>query len=216
MELLTKLTPAETLFILQPASLLNELMKYTLMDLLMQEKLALPNFDPKPVQGNARLGFARVTIGKNFQRDEPKLHEMIFLFPYYKKPGKRIVMKHLLQMGLSAAKNEIYFKEKLLLDAEEMKPLFEKKGLRKIFGGVRLSPEGKSVQQELIKQFNAFDKMLTPIVESDEAKAIEMLRHIKGNILLLNSFKFDLIQMIGKEIAMVEEEVEEGFSMMPE
>lgn len=215
MELLKRLTPAETLFILQPASLLNELMKYTLMDLLLQEKLALVNFDPKPVQGKPRLGYARVVIGKNFQKDEPKLHEMIFLFPFYKKPRKRIVLMHLLQMGMSAAKSEIHFKEKLLLDAEEMKPLFEKNFWRKIFGGVRLSPEGKKAQQEIIKQFNVFDKTLPPLIKDDHAKAVETLRYIKGNILLLKSFKFDLIQMIGKELLIVEEELETGFSMMP-
>jgi hypothetical protein len=216
MELLGKLTPAETLFILQPSSLLNELMMYTLMDLLMQEKLALTNFDPNPVQGKPRLGYARVTIGKNFQKDPPKLHEMIFLFPFYKKPKKKIVLRHLLQMAMSAAKSETHFKETLLLDAEEMKPLFEKKFWQKALGGVRLSSAGKSVQQEIVKQFNTLDKLLPPVIGRDHAKALEMVRHIKGNILLLKSFKFDLILLIGREIGIVDEELEGEFSMMPE
>src|ERR1043165_332979 len=143
MELLTKLTPAETLFILKPKSLLRDLMKYTMMDLLLQEKLALINFDPKPVQGSVRLGFAGVVAGRKFQREEPKLHEMVFLFPYYKKPHKRIVLRHLLQMALNTARSETNFKERLLLDASEMKPLFTKKFFQKIFGGIQLSDEGK-------------------------------------------------------------------------
>jgi len=216
MELLTKLTPAETLLILQPQSLLNELMMYTLTDLIMQERLALPGFDPKPVQGKPRLGYARVTIGKNFQKEPPKLHEMIFLFPFYKKPGKRIVLRHLVQMAMSAAKSDTHFKEKLLLDAEEMKPLFEKRFWQRIFGGIRLSPAGERVQQEIVKQFSTWDKVLPPIVRSDEAKAKKMVHHIKGNILLLKSFQFDLTLMIGREISIVDEELEGEFQMLPE
>ena len=215
MELLTKLTPAETLFILRPASLLRDFMKYTMMDLLLQEKLVLINFDPKPVQGASRLGYTGVMIGRNFQREEPKLHEMIFLFPFYKNPKKRIVFRHLIQLAMNTAKSESNFKERLLLDDEHMKPLFTKKFIHKIFGGVRLSEEGKKVQQEIIKQFNAYDIMLPPLIKTDQEKARETLRDIKGNILLLNAFKFDLIQVIGREIAMLEEELEEGFSAVP-
>ncbi|HYV95706.1 MAG TPA: hypothetical protein VE978_28300 [Chitinophagales bacterium] len=216
MELLTKLTPAETLFILKPDSLLRDLMKYTMMDLLLQEKLALINFEPKVVQGTSRLGYVGVMIGRKFQQVEPKLHEMIFLFPFYKRPRKRIVFRHLLQMGMSTARSESNFKERLLLDASEMKPLFTKKFFQKIFGGLQLSDEGKKVQEEIVKQFNTYDKILPPLIKSDQEKAREMLRDIKGNILLLNSFRFDLIQMIGKEIAMLEEELETGESALPQ
>ena len=210
MELLTKITPAETLFILKPDSFLKDLMKYTMMDLLMQEKLTLINFDPHPVQGSQRFGYAGVMIGKNFQREEPKLHEMIFLFPFYKRPQKRIVVKHLLQMALRAAESESHFKERLLLDSAELKPLFEKKRLHGIFGGVQLSPEGKKIQSQIVKQFNYYDQILPSLINEDRAMALETLPHIKGNILLLNSFKFDLIQIIGFEITRVKEEVEEG------
>jgi hypothetical protein len=210
-DILQKIAPAETLFILHPESSLRDLMKYTFMNLLMQEVLVLINFDPKPVQGAARLGFAGVMIGKRFKQSEPRLHEMVFLFPFYKKPAKRIVVRHLLQMALDAAKNEVHFKQ-YLLDGEEMKPLFTKTFLQKLFGGVTLSDKGKSVKEDIIKQFNHYDKILPPLIKTDREKALEMISHINGNMLLLNAFKFDLIQMIGKEISIVEDELEEGGS----
>ncbi|MEO5675430.1 MAG: hypothetical protein ABIQ74_12365 [Chitinophagales bacterium] len=210
MKILTELTPSETMLILKPAALVRDLMKYAMMDLLMQEKLSLINFEVKPVQGLARLGFAGVVAGKNFKKEEPKLHEMIFLFPFYRKPEKQIIFRHLLQMALSAAKNESNYKQKLLLDDQLMKPLFKKRLLQKIFGGMDLSAEGKKIQQAVIHQFNQYDKILPPMIKNDKQKAMEMLKDIKGNILLLNSFSFDLIPMISREIIRVEEELEDG------
>ncbi len=63
-----------------------------------------------------------------------------------------------------------------------------------------------------MKQFNQYDKILPPMIKADKQGALEMLKDINGNILLLNSFKFDLVHMIGREINKVEEELEEGRS----
>lgn len=183
-----------------------------MMDLLMQEKLALINFDLTPVQGVSRLGFSGIIIGKNFQKKEPRLHEMVFLFPFYRKPQKRIVFRHLMQMALNAANNEAHYKSKLLLDEKVMKTLFKKTFLQKLFGGITLSEDGKKAQEVIVKQFNQYDKILPPMIKADKQGALEMLKDINGNILLLNSFKFDLVHMIGREINKVEEELEEGRS----
>src|SRR5262245_37403271 len=106
MELLTRLTPAETYMLLKPTdSRLRDLMKFTLMDLLTRQVLLMPNFDTKPVQGEESLNFAYVIIGRNFAKENPKLHEMIFLFPYYKKIAAKIPFPHLIQMAFSRSKN---------------------------------------------------------------------------------------------------------------
>ena len=208
MELLTKLAPTQTLLILKPASTVNDLIKYTLMDLLLQDKLKLMNFELNPVQGSGRLGFARVAIGKNFQQEEAKLHEMVFLFPFYRMPAKTIVMLHLLQMGMQAAKNEAHFKWKLLLEEEPMKEFFGKSFWQKTFGGMSLTKKGKEAQQEIIRIFNLLDKELPAQLRENREKAMLSLHGIRGNILLLNSFKFDLIRMIGRELGVIDEEIE--------
>jgi len=206
--LLSKLSPAHSLYLLKPESTLRELLTYTLMDLILQERLHLVNFDPKPVLGNTRLGFAAVVPGKKFQQEKAFLHEMIFLFPFYRKPDSRIVMRHLMQMGLNTSRSEVNFKTKLLMDLVEMKPFFTKNLLQKIFGGQHMTTAGKEIQATLVKQFNALDKELPELLKTDRERASGILQQIKGNVILMNSFKFDLIPMIGEELHNLEEEVE--------
>lgn len=210
LQLLSKLSPAQTVYILRPNSLLRDLLKYTLMDLILQEKLQLLNYDPTPVQGASRLGYAFVIAGKKFTGEKPQLHEMVFLFPFYRKKSARLVMKHLMQMGLNAARSESNFKQHLLMDLPEMKPLFAKRWWQKIFGGQNLTEHGKTVQANLIKQLNVLDKELPDLMKTDHEKASVILQKIKGNVLLMNSFKFDLIQRISEELFFLEEELEEG------
>jgi hypothetical protein len=205
-------SPAQVLFILRPETFKNEFLKYTLMDLIVQERLSLVNFDADPVHGESKLGFTKVVTGKKFQIEPAKLHEMVFLFPFYRKKSSRIVMKHLLQMGLNAAKTESYFKGRLLLDDQEMKPLFQKTWWQKIWGGQQLSDAGKKLQADLIRLLNYYDKELPRMLKEEKENASAILKMIKGNTLLMNSFKFHLIEMIGKELLAVETELEEGVS----
>ncbi|MBX7141866.1 MAG: hypothetical protein K1X63_12375 [Chitinophagales bacterium] len=211
-DLLSKLAPAQTLYIIKPVVVLRELLKFTFMDLVLREWLQLTRYDPHPVQGESRLGDALVVPGKNFKQEKPMLHEMVFLYPFYKKPGARVVMKHLLQMALSAASSEGHFKEKLMMKSREMNPLFKKTFIQKIFGGQNLTEEGKFAQEDLIRQLNVLDKELPALLKSDKDKASALLKKIRGNVCLLNSFKFEMIERIGQELLLLEEELEGGAS----
>lgn len=211
MELLSKLTPAETFMLLKPTdSRLSDLMKFTFMDLLARQVLQMPNFDKKPVQGEATLGFAYVIIGRNFKREVPKLHEMIFLFPFYKKQNAKVRFRHLMQMAFSRAKNEEKFKLKFILDSPDMKPLITIGFWQKLFGSFALTEEGKKRQAEIVRYFNQLDKDLPLLMKNNKEEADKYLNEIKGNVILLNAFKFELLHVIGKEITELEKQLEEG------
>lgn len=102
------------------------------------------------------------------------------------------------------------------MDLDEMKPLFSKNWWQKIFGGQHLSKEGKQIQAALIKLFNTLDKELPSLLKADREKASLILQQIKGNVILMNSFKFDLISLIGKEMQRVEDEAEQGRDYNPD
>ncbi|MBA2422690.1 MAG: hypothetical protein H0V61_05650 [Chitinophagales bacterium] len=211
MELLSKLTPAETLMLLKPSdSRLRDLMKFTLMDLLARHVLQMPNFDKQPVQGTATLHFAYVIVGRTFKREEPKLHEMIFLYPYYKKPNAKILFRHLIQMALKASKGEEHFKKKFLLDSPELKPMIKIGFWQRVFGSFAHTEEGKIKSEEVILYFNRLDKELPLLMKDDKEKADAYINAVKGNVLLLNALKFELLHLIGLEITNVEEQVEGG------
>ena len=69
-DLLSKLAPAQTLYIIKPVVVLRELLKFTFMDLVLREWLQLTRYDPHPVQGESRLGDALVVPGKNFKQEK--------------------------------------------------------------------------------------------------------------------------------------------------
>ena len=141
---------------------------------------------------------------------------MVFLFPFYRKATTRLVVKHLLQMAIQTAKTESYFKNKMLMEGTDMKPLFKFDLMQKIFGSTKLSAQGQIVQKELIKHLNVLDKQLSDAVVNDKQKTLEILNEIGGNILLLNSFKFDLVKIIGVEMQIAEEEIEGTYESMPD
>lgn len=211
MELLTKLTPAETLLLLKPSeSRLRDLMKFTLMDLLARQVLQLINFDKQPAQGDANLGVAYIIAGKNFKKEKPKLHEMIFLFQFYKKPKAKILFRHFIQMSFKAAKGEEHFKKVFLLDAPELKPFIKIGFWQRMFGSFALTNEGRKKSEEVIRYFNYLDKELPMMMKNEPDKANGYINQVKGNVLLLNALKFELLHLIGQEIAKVELELEGG------
>lgn len=210
MELLSKLTPAETLLLLKPyESKLRDFLKFTLMDLFTRQVVQLVNFDVKPVQGNANLSLAYVITGINFKKDEPSLHEMILLYPFYKKPKLKILFTHYIQIAIKAARGEENFKKKFLL-VGALKPLIKIGFWQRIFGSFSLSEEGKKQREAIIRHFNFLDKELPSLLKNEPKKADELIGQVKGNILLLNALKFDLLNLLGAEIARIALELEGG------
>lgn len=210
MELLSKLSPAETLMLLRPyESRLRDFMQFTMMDLLTRQALHLLNYDMQPVQGNATLSLAYVVAGRNFKKEEPLLHEMIFLYPFYKKPASKILFTHFIQIAIKASKGEENFKRKYLL-AGELKPLIRIGFWQRIFGSFSLTEEGKMQQQAIIRHLNFLDKELPVMMKEQKEKAGEYINQVKGNVFLLNALKFELLHLLGAEIGRVETELEGG------
>ena len=210
MDLISKLTPAETLLLLRPSEArLRDFMKYTFMDLLARKVLMLINYDQHPVQGNATLAFAYVKAGVNLRMQKPRLHEMIFLYPFYKKEQSKILFNHLVQMAYKVSKGEENFKTKLLLDGE-MKALVKIGFWQRLTGSVKLNESGTKKSMEIIRHFNYLDRELPAMLKKQPERANELINEVKGNVLLLNALKFELLELIGREITRVEAELDGG------
>lgn len=208
--LLGVLAPAQTALLLRPECALGELLKLTLMDLLLQERLQWVPVESNPVQGETKLSNARLAVGSKFKMREPLLHEMVFLYPFYKKPKSKIVLRHLIQIAISVARSESRYKEKMLMKSPELRKLFKKSRWQKIFGGRQITIEGKRERDILIRQLNMLDRELPVLQNSDPEKAAALVRPLRGNVLLLNSLKFEMLDRLGMEIKLAEDELEEG------
>ncbi|MCS6991583.1 MAG: hypothetical protein NZL95_06940 [Chitinophagales bacterium] len=211
---LTQAGPAQTLLVLRPDATQIELLKYMLADMFFREELALDHFETSRIHAS-RLGYARVSIGAKFQARKARLHEMVALFPFYKRPDKKIVFRHWLQMVLQTTRSEANLKWKLMQDENYMQGLFEKSWLHRLFGGMRLSAEGKKLQKNIIYHFNEIDQKLAQQLKHGRQQALHAYHSLAGNILLLNSFRFELVALIGAELARLDDELETGTSVVP-
>jgi hypothetical protein len=79
-----------------------------------------------------------------------------------------------------------------------------------VFGSFAHTEEGKIKSEEVILYFNRLDKELPLLMKDDKEKADAYINVVKGNVLLLNALKFELLHLIGLEITNVEEQVEGG------
>lgn len=212
---LSRAAPAQTLLILRPQATQHELLKYMLADLFFREELKLYNFETDRIHA-ARLAFARIGIGPKFRSQKARLHEMVALFPFYRKPEKKIVMRHWLQMALQTARNEAHLKWRLLLDDDYMKGLFSKSFFNRLFGGMQLTQLGRQLQKQIIMYFNIVDQRLAQQLKEDRQQALRAYHELAGNLLLLNSFRFELVALIGAELSRLDDELETGTSAVPQ
>ena len=85
MELLTKLTPAETYLILENSKCdFRNLLKYTLIDLLIKNVLKAEDHEEQSHPRNPIRIVSYVSTGSNFSTYTPKPHELPFLQPFQK------------------------------------------------------------------------------------------------------------------------------------
>ena len=107
MKQLSNLTPAETLVIrngeLTP---LKDLLKCTLMDLLLKQVLTIENIERQPSPRDPIRTYKYIAAGNNFSTYKPRLHEMVFISPFQKNSELRILFRNLVKVGYQNAKSE--------------------------------------------------------------------------------------------------------------
>lgn len=101
---LSKLSPAETLLLIQgKGASLKELLKVTFMDLILKQVLRTSEAE-KQVNANANELVVRyVEIDNHFSTYRPLLHENNFLSPFQRSHSIKILFRHMVKMGYQNA-----------------------------------------------------------------------------------------------------------------
>jgi hypothetical protein len=200
MNLLSKLTPAESLILIDgKKATQKELIKVTFMDLLLKQVIRTYDVKWQASSYDAPIMFKYTERGKNFDKYVSKEHENIFVRPFKENPNSRILFRHIVRIGFENSSSQIDF-QNIILSNGILKDCYSKNLYQKVFGGYSLSKEGKDIQSKLLKEIDQVENILPNYIDTNKEKAFEVLKAIKGNVFLLTNIKFELLNHIDREL----------------
>lgn len=206
MKLLSILSPAETIVLMDSSCSLKDMMKFTLMDLLLKKILEIDVEKKKAIVRDKYAkkvevikSYSYVVKGKNFDKYTPHAHELIFLSPYQKSASIKILFKHLIKTAYENAGSNNSFKREIL-KSKNLENLIKVNFFQRLFGGMSLTKEGLIARHDILEYLRPIDKNIDHLLNNDKEKALEVLLSLRGNIFLLNNLNFDLLKKIDKEL----------------
>lgn len=201
MKILSQITPAETMLIKDCTSVqLKDLMKFTFMDLLLKKVIEIKEINKKShPRDNYIRTYTYVIPGKNFNKYQPKNHELIYLSPFIKSPSIQILFKNFIKMAYDTSNGSWNFK-KTTKSNREINPYFKQSFLLNLFRLNKLTDSGNKLRREISNYLNEIDKSIDHLLHNDKKKGLELLLRIGGNIFLLKNLDFQLLKTIDKEL----------------
>ncbi|EDP96177.1 hypothetical protein U8527_14795 [Kordia algicida OT-1] len=200
MKLLSTIAPAETILIQQgSAAQLKNLLKFTFMDLLLKKVLKIVEVEKQPHPRDEVRVYTYVETGKNFEKYTAKNHELIFLRPFKEEASIQILFKHYVKIIYEASNGKKGYRESIR-SSKELQPYFSQTFFISLFRVIKLTNEGKNVQQEVVSYLQEVNLQINDLLENNQKKALELLIAIGGNIFLLQNLDFDLLRKIDKEL----------------
>lgn len=196
MEILSKITPAETLLIKSNGNaILKDLLKYTFMDLLLKKVLEVKEIDKKDENETDENTY--VVTGENFNNYKPKDHESILINPFLKSESIEILLEQFIKMVYESSSGAHYYRVTTKRN-QEISTYFKSNFFAKLFGSISLNEEGKKLRKDINDYLGTIDKSINDLLKNDKKKALKLLAAIRGNIFLLKKLDFKLLKQIDK------------------
>lgn len=200
MKLLSIITPAETILIQKGSTTqLKNLLKFTFMDLLLKKVIKIVEIHKQPHPRDEVRRYTYIEAGKNFNVYKPKKHESIFTNLFVKEEPIQILFKHFVKIIYDASEGKKSYRESII-SSKELHSYFDQTFFISLFRLIKLTDEGKKVQQEITSYLQEVNLQINNLLENDQKKALELLIAIGGNIFLLQDLDFDLLKKIDKEL----------------
>lgn len=201
MKILSQLTPAETLLIINSEhSSLKDLMKKTFMDLLLKKVIAIKEVHKKAhSRDRIERKYTYVVAGVNLKKYTAKSHELIFLSAFLKNNSIRILFPSYIKMVYENSKSSYRFKTKVI-ENKAVVSNFKSNLFLTLFQAIKINSEGIKLKAEISEFLNPIDENIDFLLNNDKKKALELLLTIGGNIFLLENLDFKLLQKIDKAL----------------
>jgi len=197
---LFRFSPAETLVIKSGEKApLSDLLKYTLMDLLLKQVLIIEEIQRQPNPRDPIRTYKYITTGENFIKHPFKSHEIVFTSMFQENAEIKLLFRNLVKVAYQNAKSE-YNYYPLLINSANLKAVFIRTFIQRIFGGFSYTSDGTTIKKELESEIAELETKLPEIIKNDKNRGLEILKKIGGNIFLLKGVDFALSKEIDKEL----------------
>jgi hypothetical protein len=177
---------------------LRDLLKYTLMDLILKQVLMTVDVERQARPGDPVRVYKYVSIGKNFRRHRCMPHERVFVSVFQDTGEMRMLFRNLVKIGYQNSGSKRYYFPHLTTNVN-LSDVFYKSFFQRLLGGFSYTKNGIKLQEELGREITALEKTLPGILANDRARGIEMLRAIGGNVFLLKGIDFSIAKEFDDE-----------------
>ncbi len=194
MEILTKLTPAETLLLTANSKAsFKDLLKYT-------KVLKSQEYEDQARPDDPIRTVSYVTVGPAFDGYRCRSHERVFLDPFLKDKELDILFRHLVKMGYENASTKASFVFDRMLSNDVLHESINSGFFSRLFVSITLTNKGEKTKKGIERALRELEKELPRLIEASPKGASEVLRKINGNVFLLGSFDFELLDKIDDEL----------------
>lgn len=196
---LSEFTPAETLLLTRGSNvLLKDLLKYTFMDLLLRKVLLLTRKKYQPDTRSTAVTLKYISAGPLLHRCGALPHEQVFTSPFLQ--GKRSIQFRFMIKLAYEQTSKFSDYDPVILESPSIKKFVKRNFFHRLFGGYGWSEDGKRVAEVLKLELQSLEQNLPIWIKDDQAKAIEIFKAIRGNVFLLKTVDFKLLQYFDKEV----------------
>jgi hypothetical protein len=184
MKNLKELTPAQTLILTTHGKAsLKDLLKYTLLDLLMKKVLVAEE------EGDEESKVHYLRRGENFLSYHAEAHEHPFLKLFEDDPDIVLTRDQLIKSVVAAAISRAAYVHRRLAASTKLNQAFKQSFFDRLFGIVVLSDAGKSLAEKVAKELNELEELLPDLLANDHRRLREILTQLHGNVFLIPGFE---------------------------
>lgn len=200
MKYLSELTPAENLILTKDNVSHQELLKVTLIDLILKKVLKIFEVERQPhIKQPIRI-YKYLAIGENFNNYQSKNHERIFLTAFAKDNTIEILFANLVKIGYQNSRTLNDFKNDIL-KYPTLKKCFKQNIFQKLYYGYSFTEFGLEFGIKINKEIDFLNAEISDLNNIENQKAIDLIKIISGNIFLLSNINYDLLNEIDNDLA---------------
>ncbi len=200
MNLLNIYSPAETLVVTQgDKATLRDLVKNTFLDLMLKKVIRTTDITRQPHPNDPEVSYKYVVAGSNLFTYQALPHERIFLLPFLTESSVPILFRNYVKLMFEKAQSGYAYRHRVI-KSPNLADQYTQGFWQKLVGGYSQTAQGAAAKTKLLTELNLLESAFPEWIETNPTKALEIWRQIKGNVFLLATVDFALLQQIDKDI----------------
>lgn len=183
MQKLTSLSPAQVLlYTSKTKPAFKDLLKYTVMDLIIKRVLKIEKVDAEGEEAQY------VLPGQDFSAFEAKTFEVPMVSPFSKASDLKVLFEHYVKMCFDNAGSYKRYVFTRLIAEQNLSNDFKQGFWGKLFDTYALTDSGKKTKGQIESELKELAEKLPSMMENDKEGLKKIIEQLGGNIFLVEGF----------------------------